>query len=440
MRSAAKRYRPRRAVVLGFAMLVTVSMVGCVDSPTEPADRLESEAPAPAAANSPPFVGCDGGLQPSGALYQVCFPPEWDGDLVVWAHGYQNPVGSPTELPADEIGGQPIAAIVTGLGYAYATTSYRRKGLVAVDAVADLEELLGIVSGLAGEELEYSYLVGASEGGLSTVLAIEDANTGFDGGMPNCGPVGNFRKQINYFGDFRVVFDYFFPGVMPGNAVAIDVPVTQDNWDLVYKPAIEVAIAAYPHRTEQLLRVTRAPVDPGDPASVPESVTGLLRYSFFATNDAREQLGGNPYGNRFRWYTGSDNDWRLNRTVDRFSADWTALQALRGYETTGDLQVPTVALHTTADPIVPYWHEGLYKLKTWKAGTRLKLNSFPVFRHGHCEFELPEVLAGFALLVYRVSGENLLAAADVFADVNQEREFLEISRELGANPSIVRRP
>ena len=30
-----------------------------------------------------------------------------------------------------------------------------------------------------------------------------------------CGPVGDFQKQIDYLGDFRVLFDYYFPNIMP---------------------------------------------------------------------------------------------------------------------------------------------------------------------------------------------------------------------------------
>jgi len=58
---------------------------------------------------------------------------------------------------------------------------------------------------------------------------------------------------------------------------------------------------------------------------VQETAVDLLWYSFFATNDANVKLGGNPFGNRFRFYRGSDNDFRLNWRVQRFRADPGAL-------------------------------------------------------------------------------------------------------------------
>ena len=37
----------------------------------------------------PATAGChDGTLDATGALYQVCYPSSWNGDLVVYAHGY----------------------------------------------------------------------------------------------------------------------------------------------------------------------------------------------------------------------------------------------------------------------------------------------------------------------------------------------------------------
>ncbi|MGD2216539.1 MAG: hypothetical protein PVJ64_07270 [Gemmatimonadales bacterium] len=439
MSTNARRSSSQRIAAIAIVGALAVAAAACVEPPTEPADRSRAPTSGDAAGLTvAPDPGCVDGVQESGALYQVCFPAEWNGDLVVWAHGYANPVED-IAIPDDEVDGQPIWEIVNGLGYAFATTSYSDNGLVAVDAVADLEDLPGRVREDYGVEPVHAYLVGASEGGLSTVLAIEEASTEFDGGLATCGPIGRFRRQINHFGDFRAVFDYFFRGVMPGDAISIPPGlVTLEEWKK-RKLEIENALAANPRAAEQLLRVTRVPVeDPSDPASVAETVTDLLWYSFFATNDARSRLGGNPYDNRYRIYTGSDNDFLLNIFIRRYRADRAALGTLAAFETTGGLRRPAVTLHTTADPIVPYWHEPLYNLKTWKTGSRLQLTSLPAFRHGHCNFTLPEVLAGFAVLVLRVSARDLVATAEVFPSVDQEQRFLELARQQGAQPTIVR--
>ncbi len=425
---------PSRRVTVALVAGLALALSSCADQPT----GVPEEAAQPQLLTVTPPVppGCYVGEQ-GGALWQVCVPPEWNTDLVIWAHGYVSPT-EPLALPDDAVDGTPIWQIVTGLEYVYATTSYRDNGLVAVDAVADLAALREIVVGIVGEP-RFTYLVGGSEGALATTLAIEQPAPPFDGGMPTCGPIGNFRKQINHFGDFRVVFDYFFPGVMPPTPIWIEEEPSMDKWETVYEPAIRAAILADPHAAEQLIRVTGAAVDPGDPASVLETAVDVLWYSYFATNDANTKLGGNPFGNRWRYYRGSDNDWRLNRNVQRFRADWAALAAMKPYETTGRLRTPAVTLHTTGDPIVPYWHEPLYNLKTWLAGTRLRLTSLPTLAYGHCEFTIQEVLAGFSILVLRVSLRNLLAYEDVFPSIAAQQEFLDLARKEGADPRIVER-
>jgi pimeloyl-ACP methyl ester carboxylesterase len=203
------------------------------------------------------------------AHYLVCLPSVWNGDLVVYAHGYVNPY-EPLAVQDNTIDGVPISQIVTGLGFAYAATSYRQNGLVIPEAVEDVRELVDQFPLLAGAPPpNHVYLVGASEGGLVTALAMEKYRE-FSGGLATCGPVGSFRQQINYFGDFLVIFNYFFPDVLKGLANGetstpehIPDALLGQNWDDI-QAAVLSAITSNPSATKQLLRVTGAAVDPTD--------------------------------------------------------------------------------------------------------------------------------------------------------------------------------
>lgn len=344
---------------------------------------------------------CEDGPQPSGAVYRICMPAQWNGDLMIWAHGYVDP-REPIGIPEGQLtlpDGTSLIDIATGLNFAFATTSYRYNGLAAPWAVADVIELRDIFVDEHGEP-DQTYLVGASEGGFVTALALENYPQLFDGGVAACGPVGDFRSQINYFGDFRVIFDYFFPGVIPGVNVFIPQFVI-DNWDSVYVPAVQAAITADPHAVEQLLNVTGAPIDPADPSTVEDTIIGLLWYNVHATNDGIIKLLGNPFDNITRYYSGSDDDAALNAGVKRFAATPQALQVLSVYfKTSGHLTSPLVTLHTSGDPIVPAWHESMYGLKVLADGSTGKYYNIPVDRYGHCAFEASE--AAFALLVVRI--------------------------------------
>lgn len=148
----------------------------------------------------------------------------------------------------------------------------------------------------------------------------------------------------------------------------------------------------------ELMRVSRAAYDPSNPATVVSTTVNALWYNVFGTNDAVLKLGGNPYGNRLTWYFGSRNDLRLNLQVRRFSASATAVAALRAYDTSGDLHIPLVTLHTTADEIVPFWHELLYlpKLDLFERGRFIPI---PVTTYGHCNFTTNQLAASFLLAV-----------------------------------------
>lgn len=131
----------------------------------------------------------------------------------------------------------------------------------------------------------------------------------------------------------------------------------------------------------------------------------VLWYNVFATDDARVELGGQPFDNRLTWYFGSTNDFLLNYLVKRYKADAAALTEMqKKYQTTGKLPVPLVTMHTTADPIVPYWQEALYGAKVLASGSLLKYVHLPVVRYGHCAFQPSEVVFGFGVLVAKVNG------------------------------------
>ena len=359
---------------------------------------------------------CEYGVQASGAVYQICLPTgdtAWNGDLVVYAHGYVA-YNQPVAIPQDQLSfpdGTSIPAMMTGLGYAFATTSYRENGLAPLTGLEDVVDLVAIFKA-AHPETQRVYLTGPSEGGWVTVLGIERHPDIFSAGLSLCAPIGDFNRQINYWGDFRVVFDYFFPGVIPGDAMYIPQEVI-DNWEAVYLPAALDAVQANPTLLMQLLRVTGAAYALKNPATRLETVEDLLWYSVFATNDGREKLGGVPYDNLKRRYSGSGNNARLNRLVARYQADPAALEAMIPYQTSGLLTRPLITLHTLSDPVVPYFHQPLYLNKVKAAKSLALYGHIAVPRYGHCAFESNEALAGFAWMVYKATGQIPLDAQRV---------------------------
>ncbi|MBA3260367.1 MAG: prolyl oligopeptidase family serine peptidase [Gemmatimonadales bacterium] len=362
---------------LSLLTLLATACGGDDDGPSGPVD--EGEAPA---------AGCSGGTLSSGALYRFCFPPDWNGELVLYAHGYVRD-DAPLAVPADAPGGIPIAAAVNSLGYAFATTSYRANGLVADVAVDDLIDLDERFRESYRPDPTVTFVVGVSEGGLVAALAAERDPERFSGALAACGPVGDFAAQIDYFGDFRALFDYFFPGFLPGSPVEVPDEL-RANWESQYVPQILAAVESNPDAASQLIEVTGAAVDGGDLSSVAATVVAVLWYSVFGTENAQERLGGQPYDN-------------VGRVYARYAADPAARDAFGRFDTSGELVVPVVTLHTTGDPEVPFFHEPLYGAKVAAAGAAGLLTQQTVQRYGHCTFELAEVQSAFATLVQQVS-------------------------------------
>jgi pimeloyl-ACP methyl ester carboxylesterase len=371
------------------------------------------------------------GQQASGAVYRICIPPAgaWNGDLVVYAHGYVA-FNKPIAIPEDQLsipGNPSIPDIVTGLGYAFATTSYSVNGLAVKEGMSDLLNVVSIFSATHGQPNRI-YLVGPSEGGLITTLSVEQHPDVYDGGMAACGPIGDFRRQINYWGDGRVLFDYFFPGVISGSPVHIPQEVI-DTWESVYIPRVENALHADPQALAQLLVTARIPADPSDPDAGIKAVVDLLWYNVFATNDGIAKLGGQPYDNHRRIYIGSGNDLRLNRMVARFQADSATLVEINAqYQTSGNLSTPLVTTHTLADHIVPYWHEPLYTQKIIANGDWALRTNLPSPHFGHCTFTVPELLVTFGILVFQVTGGELQGVDRVLPDAQARVEYQALLR------------
>lgn len=383
MRPGDVRRRSARAPRFAFALLLACAAL-------LPRQAL-AQAPVPGA--------CHDGTLPGGALSRICVPESgWNGGLLVFAHGYVSAT-EPVDFQHLTLpDGTNIPQITQLLGFAFATTSYRQNGLAVLEGLEDVTQLVGAFEAMVGQRAAKTFIAGVSEGGLIAALAAERAPTVFDGALSTCGPIGTFRGQIDYVGDFRVLFDFYYPGVIPGPAT--DVPAfVRDLWDPLYVPVITAIVEADPARALELIRVSRAPIDPADPSTITQTFINVLWYNVFGTNDAVGKLGGNPFDNLTRWYTGSGNDDLLNLLVQRHAADPAALVSLQAYETSGVPGVPLVTLHTTGDEIIPFGHQVIYGFKTEATGNRHRFVPIPIARYGHCQFTTVEVLTGLAVLV-----------------------------------------
>jgi hypothetical protein len=341
----------------------------------------------------------------AGAPYLIYMPQPascFNGQMILFAHGYV-PVGSPPGSWTSQLmlpGGTSLPGLVNSLGFGFAASGFSKDGLAILQGMQDMLALTTYVKTVV--PVQKLYITGASEGGLIATKLMEQ-NPLYDGGIAVCGPLGDFQKQINYFGDVRVLFDYFFPGVLTSaGGSAINIPsALMANWTTVYEPAVVSALNANPLATLEL--ISAAGIEIGfNPANANDAITGALWYNVFATTDAQATLGGNPYDNIGRVYKGSFNDSLMNTRVARFSASPAALSNIPKYDTSGELRQPLVTLHTVADPIVPYWQEPLYAAKAQAEHASPELAELPSWAYGHCNVSVSDAEIAVVVLLLKV--------------------------------------
>ncbi|MGH3739701.1 MAG: alpha/beta hydrolase family protein, partial [Micromonosporaceae bacterium] len=278
-------------------------------------------AAAPQPTECPPGMTatCYAGQVDNGAYYSIAIPADWNGDLVMHAHGGPG-LGAPTpQRSADDLARW---SVMVREGYAWAGSSYRRGGYGARMAVADTEALRRLFVATYGQPRR-TFAHGQSWGGNVAAKLVETYRSGYDAALITNGIVSGTGYQ---------------------SAPADRTPGQQRNLD-------------------DILGVTRVPE---------RTLFSHLRFATFTFRDiVSDRLGGrNPFSNSDVRYTGSHDDKALNAGVERFAADPSAVRDL-SYDSdlTGAVSIPVLTLHAIEDPTVFVEHESAYRATRAGAGT-----------------------------------------------------------------------
>ena len=170
-----------------------------------------------------------------GAIFALHRPERWNGRLVVYIHGF-TPPQAPIALPtADFI--DPIRDRLLSLGFAVAYSSWSENGFAVRNAIESSDRLPELFADRLGKPSRV-YLVASSLGGLAAMALAErrhdpgskrsegrdsdrenerERNTVYSGALLLSPVSGGSRHEIEYIGNIRVLFDYFYPGVLPGD-------------------------------------------------------------------------------------------------------------------------------------------------------------------------------------------------------------------------------
>lgn len=346
-----------------------------------------------------------------GSSYAVYVPRSWNGDAVVYAHGFRD-AWTAVELK-DQDGFFAFREQLGAMGYAVAYSSYSENGLAVKDGAQRTHQLRGLLAAQLGGQPARTFLAGHSLGAGVALSLAEQYPDQYAGALLACGMVGGTTVQTQYLGHVRALFDHFYPNALPGSLLSYPAPPTFTPGDIgaivATNPLGLLAIAS----TAQ----TPLPYAPGA-AMTPTlvgSLYGALNFHARGIDNVRALTHGfAPFGNADTQYAmgtpvipalapvlagliaGADAEGGAERvTMPPAAANYLA----HNFTPTGALRVPVLAIHNMFDPGVPAFHVDSLKAKAVLAGagamvTRRLLPSF-----GHCAIPTGALTTGFADLV-----------------------------------------
>jgi pimeloyl-ACP methyl ester carboxylesterase len=340
----------------------------------------------------------DGSTGP-GSVYRLIRPTNWNGILLLYAHGYVSK-DLPVAIPPDAL---LVASLVVPRGFAVAISSFSENGWVVDDGTQRTHQLLGLFTSKFGNPARV-YVAGASMGGLIAIRLAETWPGQFAGLLPACAVAGGLTRQYDYVLNVRVLFDLFYPGVLPGTA--IDVPAGLDAVQDIITPAI-AAMTVNPAGAAAIAAIAQTPVPFASGAELLQSIATALVGAASYPEIVGLTHGQAYFDNTATQYTGALSAAALafiNGNVQRFPGSPAGQKSLEhSYTPTGDLQIPALTLSTFRDPVIPGFHRSVYGQAVAATGNADLLVQRSVAGtasgYGHCTFTPQELTQAFLDLV-----------------------------------------
>ena len=344
----------------------------------------------------------------SGGAYRIEVPDDWNGGLVLYAHGYRG------EGPDIFVSDSPIREHLISNGYAWAASSYRGNSYRPDWGVDDTLALRDLFVQRYGNP-SWTILHGQSMGGHILVASLEQHPGEYQAGLAECGVLTGIG-EFDYLASYTALAD-FVSGVH-----LLDAPTPADFMRLVQEqwlPAMGMP-GAYTHRGEQFDSAVKY-LTGGD---LPFREQGLAQFytrdlgdfpnPSVAPMSAPAVRALNTRDVMFQIDAGLGlSASELNAGVRRLDPAPGARAGVFG-DFTGAIDVPLLSIHDTGDGFVPFAHEQAYREKTITAGTSDLFVQRAIRRAGHCNFTDEERNRAFDDLVAwmdcgtRPAGEDVL--------------------------------
>ncbi|NMR30501.1 alpha/beta hydrolase [Arthrobacter sp. SF27] len=368
------------------------------------------------------------------ATWRAEVPGDWNGKLVLFAHGFRGGIDN----PAWDKGFAPTATELIKRGYAVASSSYAETGWALETAAQDqLDTMAGFEKQFG--EADRVIAVGRSMGGLVTSMMAEIPGAGIDGAVSTCGLVGGGVALNNYQLDAAHAAAAL---LLPGRDIRLTgftAPEQSDATIASLRAALQEATESAEGRARIALvaALLNTPtelddVDVTDPEALAATQAKLVLDTLPTVIERRHTIV-NAAGGDSGWTSGVDYAKLLRSSDQRkqvehmyklsgvdLSADLASITAnaaikpdedglewmLRTSTPTGELQVPLLATHTLVDLLAPVEYQEEYAETVRQAGERSLFRQAFVDREGHCNFTVAENVASVEAMDQRLETGN----------------------------------
>jgi len=433
----------RWRLLLGPVFLLAAAIVACsgsspAQSPVTPTPSAASTTAAdpslPRLGNytgvatttkAPDFTPLPGAKAAFGklgnAVYRIEIPTSWNGDLVMWAHGY---AGDTTQLSVDSPP-QALRQSFISQGYAWAASSYSENGYdpgIGADDTLALKQFFVNTYGAP----KHTYLVGESMGGNVITLSLEHFSNQYDGALSMCGAVAG-EEQIDYLTSWAMVAEYLSGVTIPigqGAPAVTQALLTGMQRALGTPTSLTPAGQRFANVIQNLTGGPRPFFKEGFASSY------LVDFGVLIADPNRKSLPGAASTNVDATYHIDPGfgltDTELNAGVRRLAADPSA-RDLNAHPdsapTTGNISKPLLTLHGTGDLFVPITQEQSYRQKVQAVGKSDLLVQRAIRSPGHCQFSAQEETTAWNDLVNWVVNGKKPAGDDLsgsLADIGRQ--------------------
>jgi len=389
---------------------------------------------SPIASGHPQIGPLDLSGELHGAPYRIIVPANWNGTLLVYAHGYRDKADHPGEVDDRSANFEGLEPALLSFGYAVAASAYRDNGWVVEDGVQDIKDLTVLFRSQVAVP-DRTILLGASMGSVITFKSMEQFGGIYDGAICLCAIGAGASRSFDRTAAGTLAYDILF-GIPASWGTVGDVRNDIDDETEVFPKLFTEVSNTFNFPKFEFIRLVAGV--PGQGIFLPPPPT-FYPYYVFATGglearaDLERRAGGPIVQNLNHNYTltaaekaylasmGVDADALLAQMNARRNI--VAPPAPRNYvernaDYSGKIKQPVLTLHTIIDEIVPVSNESAYAATNAAAGRQDFL--FQAYTNGvanangqyHCNFTGPQIFSAlFAMDSWVSTGVRPTAAS-----------------------------